>query len=276
MRRRISRAFSPPRRREATAPAAACSTGCVRGSRGRTACRSSAAARPARYSSRGQKRDESGVSTSSIRISRCVVARAGARVGRQQAELELRVGDDDAARLGVRRARVVEPQRHVARRAPARAGPTSAAASASRDVDVVAALRLGRRREDRRRQPVRLAQAGGQRDAADRRRWPGSPSTPTLTDSRAPRTRSAAARLWRTSIERPASQRRFGARLGGIVGRIESTPRDWATIDRSALEPERGDLRQDLALVGNARPEHVVEGGDPIGGDDDSSRSPKS
>ena len=35
------------------------------------------------------------------------------------------------------------------------------------------------------------------------------------------------------------------------------------------LEPERGDLRQDLALVGNARAEHVVERRDAIGGDDE-------
>ena len=35
-----------------------------------------------------------------------------------------------------------------------------------------------------------------------------------------------------------------------------------------AFEPERGDLREDLALVGNARAEHVVEGRDAIGRDD--------
>src|SRR6478735_876778 len=35
-----------------------------------------------------------------------------------------------------------------------------------------------------------------------------------------------------------------------------------------SLEPEAGELRQDLALVGDARPEHVIERRDPIGGDD--------
>ena len=36
-----------------------------------------------------------------------------------------------------------------------------------------------------------------------------------------------------------------------------------------ALEPERRQLRQDLALVGNARAEHVVERRDAIGRDDE-------
>ena len=35
-----------------------------------------------------------------------------------------------------------------------------------------------------------------------------------------------------------------------------------------SVEPERRDLREDLALVGDARAEHVVERGDAIGGDD--------
>ena len=34
------------------------------------------------------------------------------------------------------------------------------------------------------------------------------------------------------------------------------------------VEPERGDLGEDLALVGDARAEHVVEGGNAIGRDD--------
>jgi hypothetical protein len=37
---------------------------------------------------------------------------------------------------------------------------------------------------------------------------------------------------------------------------------------RQELEPEHGHLVQHLALVGNPGPEHVVEGGDPVGGDD--------
>src|SRR5262245_36440185 len=35
----------------------------------------------------------------------------------------------------------------------------------------------------------------------------------------------------------------------------------------SAAEPERGNLRQDFDLVGDARAEHVVERRDPVGGD---------
>ena len=38
------------------------------------------------------------------------------------------------------------------------------------------------------------------------------------------------------------------------------------------LEPERRELRQDLALVGNAGAEHVIERGDAIGGDDEQRR----
>ena len=41
-----------------------------------------------------------------------------------------------------------------------------------------------------------------------------------------------------------------------------------------ALEPEAGQLRQHLALVGDARAEHVVERRDAIGGDDQQRRSP--
>src|SRR2546426_10903044 len=34
------------------------------------------------------------------------------------------------------------------------------------------------------------------------------------------------------------------------------------------LEPERRELREHFALVGNARAEDIVEGGDPVGGDE--------
>jgi hypothetical protein len=36
-----------------------------------------------------------------------------------------------------------------------------------------------------------------------------------------------------------------------------------------AIEPEGGNLREDLALVGNARAEDVIKRGDPIGRDDE-------
>ena len=35
------------------------------------------------------------------------------------------------------------------------------------------------------------------------------------------------------------------------------------------LEPEAGELREHAALVRDARPQHVVEGRDPVGGDDE-------
>ena len=59
---------------------------------------------PSWYWSAGQKREESGVSTSSIRCS----------VPRVEAELELGVGDDDAARQRVGGRLAVEAQRGVA------------------------------------------------------------------------------------------------------------------------------------------------------------------
>jgi hypothetical protein len=37
---------------------------------------------------------------------------------------------------------------------------------------------------------------------------------------------------------------------------------------RGVLEPERRQLREDLALVGDPRAEHVIEGRDPVGGDE--------
>ena len=64
--RSTSRAFAPRRRSASAGPARSCSNPASRGSRARTACRSSAAEAPTRYVSAGQKREESGVSSSSI------------------------------------------------------------------------------------------------------------------------------------------------------------------------------------------------------------------
>ena len=89
------------------------------------------------------------------------------RAVRVQPELELRVGEDDAALARVLGDLRVHGHRHVAHRArPARASPTS---RPSLDVDrlVVALLRLGRRREDRLRQLLGLLQARRQLDARD-------------------------------------------------------------------------------------------------------------
>ena len=61
-----------PRRRRPAAPgrARSCPSRATRSSRGRTACRTTAAAPPGAYSSAGQKRDESGVNASSASTSR--------------------------------------------------------------------------------------------------------------------------------------------------------------------------------------------------------------
>ena len=86
---------------------------------------------PGLYPSRGQKRDESGVNASSIRDH--VAAR-------QQAELELRVGDDDAARFGVGGALRVKPQRQVADAVEHALADDLGGCVFFADVDVVAGL----------------------------------------------------------------------------------------------------------------------------------------
>ena len=138
-----------------------------RASRGRTACRSSPGPGRARTSAASQKRDESGVSTSSMRIS---------SPSRQHAELELRVGEDDARRARTPRRRsayraiasVARPRRRDARGRPSDA--TSRRTRCSRRAGPGRAF-VGRR-EDRLGQPVALAQAGRQRDAAHGARRP--------------------------------------------------------------------------------------------------------
>src|SRR6185295_9610951 len=57
------------------------------------------------------------------------------------------------------------------------------------------------------------------------------------------------------------------ARLAGVRRRVGG--QHVIGDDRlRACEPERGNLREDLALVGNPRPKHVIERRDAIGGDD--------
>ena len=95
-----------------------------------------------------------------------VVAPASARCARRQAELELGVGDDDPLRFGVRHAAAVDLQRQLLQ-ACDQVGADQPAGLFLADVHVVAALGLGRGSEDRLGQPVRFAQSGRQRDAAD-------------------------------------------------------------------------------------------------------------
>ena len=88
---------------------------------------------------------------------------AVAVVDRQQAELELGVGDDDAARLGVRGAVGVEPQRQLACTRSSTRLPTSAAASASVMLmswplcALVAGVKIGSRQPIGFAQPCRAA-----------------------------------------------------------------------------------------------------------------------
>ena len=144
------------------------------------------------------------------------------RVGRQRlvaerddavsvdAELELRVGEDDPARLGMRRCEGVEPERCLPRRGVG-VGPAQLGGIVLGDVEVVPLLGLRRRRHDRRRQAVRLAQPRRQRVAADRPGRPVVDPARARRGSRARRTRPAASR----AAGRPSSGRRRRARAGG-------------------------------------------------------------
>ena len=120
------------------------------------------------------------------------------------------------------------------RRAPARQRPRRCARSCRRsDVLVVlAALGLGRGREDRLRQPVALAQAGRQRDAADRAR---SPVVLPAASRRGSRGRSAST----GSDARPGGRSSSGraarrAVAGDVVGQRPPgrSPSRWFGDDR--------------------------------------------
>ena len=135
-----------PRRRDDVvgdrrARAASCPSRCRRPSRAATCLSNAYWVRPGFQSAAGQKRDESGVSTSSA-STRSPVRRAS--------ELELRVGDDDAVarRRAPRRARYTS---RVSRRsASAVSRPTRATTSSNvMELVVLADRRLGGRREDR-------------------------------------------------------------------------------------------------------------------------------
>ncbi len=114
-------------------------------------------------------------------------------------------------------------------------------------------------------QLVRLAQPGRQRVAADRRRWPGSPSSRSRPGSRGRRTRSGSIVSRRTSIERPA---RSGLPAPPRGSRPCSTLSRWlGTSAARALEPEPRERGQHAALVGDRRRQHDVERRDAVGRD---------
>src|SRR5438105_3744822 len=178
---------------------------------------------------------------------------------RRRAELEFRVGDDDAAPGGVLAARVVQGEAGLLQLV----GLTAAQRLRhvrDRHVLVVPHLGLGGRRKDRGVEPRALDQSGRERFARERAGLlvfrPGGP-------------REIAAhhalerhRLCAPHEHRPArkgrAQRLEGGNprdyLVGIGG--EEVARDHR---RQPLEPERAELREHRALVRHGLPQHHVE-----------------
>ncbi len=124
---------------------------------------------------------------------------------RRSAKLKFRVGQDQAARFGMRGGLVVDGQRQALEfcrvgLADGRDGGRIG------DVLVVrAGLALGRGSKERLRQPRAVLQAGGQRNTADRYCSLCIPSIPNPSGSRAPRTRRGTSAARFTSIDRPSS-----------------------------------------------------------------------
>ena len=134
-----------------------------------------------------------------------------------------------------------------------------------RDVLVVAARRLRRRREERARQPVGLAQPVRQRNAADGARARRSPSSPSRRGSRARRTRAAASR----AAARAARGRR-GPGSRAPSGKSREPRRDHVVADDVAgqREPVQRERREHAALVGDRRRQDDVERRDAVRGDE--------
>ena len=181
-------------------PGAVLSHGCA-SSQSRTNCLSKLGLGPAglRTSAASQKRERVGrqhlVDEQQL---------LGARV---DAELELRVGQDDPGALGDGRGRA-----RTARARPDGRGSASSSAdraSTTRSNGMFSSCspwaRLRRGREDRLGKPVALAQAGRQRDAADRARRPVLLPAASRRGSRGRRTRPAATSARRQIIIRPRS-----------------------------------------------------------------------
>ena len=133
---------------------------------------------------------------------------------------------------------------------------------------VLAGGGLGGRREDRFGQLLRLLQPGRQRDAADRCRWPGSPSSPSRSGSRARPLRSAARCSRLTITARPSSSAQL-ARVG--YARCDS-----GSAGQMVRHDVRGAARtrtceicvQHPALARDRIGQHDVERRQPIGRDD--------
>ena len=113
---------------------------------------------------------------------------------------------------------------------------------------------------------------GGQLRCRRRCRSADIPSSPSPTGSRARRTRPAAGSVLARQ-HRPAARARRRA-AAPLPGNRSTSSRQQVMRHEiaHALEPERRQLRQDLALVRDARAEHVVERRDAIGRDDEQRR----
>ena len=188
--------------------------------------------------------------------------------GLVDAELELGVGDDDVARAGMRGGEDVERQRDApdcSRRTRGRPGSTMASKSTFSSCWPAGAFDAG----------VNMGSGSASAmlvPAAERCRTPPraacNPCSPSRSDSRAPRPRSAAPSASCTTIERPASC----AALVGVRARVldlESRSDGSATMCAGLLEPELGDLGEHCALERDRIGQHDIERRQPIGGDDE-------
>ena len=86
--------------------------------------------------------------------------------------------------------------------------------------------------------------------------------------ARARRTRSGPASCAGPASTGPRSTSACRRRTGGEVSRVDRAHVIGHDVAR-VVEPEGRQLRQHLSLVGNARPEHVVERRDAVGRDDE-------
>ena len=204
----------------------------------------------ARSSSAGQKREESGVSTSSP---------STISPPRRAAELELGVGEDDPAlrARGRRRARRARARSGAAPPSAARSPTISAARSKSMFSScspisaLVAGVKIGSgSRSD-------SCRPGGQLDAADRAGLAGTPSSPSRTGSRARRTRPGTSRASDHACARPRDLRRARP----------SEMRWLGTISPVCSNQNTRHPVSTLPLSGIGGREDDVVGGDPVGGD---------
>ena len=191
------------------------------------------------------------------RVGRADLVAEREHAGGVEPELELRVGQDHAARPGVLGDRLVDGDRDVAQPPGELVGAHELRGPGQVDRLVVALLGLRRRREDRLRQLLGLLQAGGQLDAGDRAR------ALVVLPARA---RDVAAH---DALDRQHLQPLDPQRAPALVGR-HAVGGGEEVVGHDLLrqpEPQDGEARQDLALVRDRRRMDDVVGRDPVGGD---------